>query len=82
MSEPVDASTITSGRPPARAASAAISTITALVDDSGTPRNPDGVSAEQLDPHDGPVAVQLTDLDRDRRGRAHDGGRGTTWRAP
>ena len=44
MSEPVEAITTTSGRPPARAASAPISTIAAFVDDSGTPRNPDAVS--------------------------------------
>ena len=44
MSDPVDASTTTSGIDSARAVSAAIATIVEVVEPSGTPRKPDGVS--------------------------------------
>ena len=52
MSEPLDASTTTSGRRSARATVAACSTTAAMVDDSGTPWKPDAVTP--------PVSTHIT----------------------
>ena len=52
MSDPLDASTTTSGRRSARATVAACSTTAEIVDDSGTPANPEAVTP--------PVSTHIT----------------------